>query len=298
MMQSSTSTKKAADSFGRALDYLSSLAFALDSGTLSVEEVRELFGDGALTEAGFDSGAHPRGVTVQGTNAGSFAPSEAGAPPPKDKPVTLVFGGSFNPVHVGHVQAILDARSYMQKLGYTVERTLVVPTAARLLKAKLGDDALSLEERAQMVRFSLEDHQGIEVTTEPSVEAESYAGKLRRTQLADWTAAHYPGTTVVNVTGADAAPGHPPAFPSVYQGDVGSKHEGYYYLAVPREDPQPGQRYTSSSTIRKYLGQHVPIPEDVMHPKAAAHMAQLIAQRHALALQWLHESEAELPQKT
>ena len=73
-------------------------------------------------------------------------------------------------------------------------------------------------------------------------------GKLRRTQLADWAAKEYPGHTVVNVTGEDSAPGHPPGYPSVYQGDKGTAHEGYYYLGIARPKDS-----ISSSRIRRAL---------------------------------------------
>ena len=89
-------------------------------------------------------------------------------------------------------------------------------------------DRLSLAYRTELTKLTFTGP-GVTVTDAPAQEAEAMQGKLRRTQLADWAAKEYPGHTVVNVTGEDSAPGHPPGYPSVYQGDKGTAHEGYAY---------------------------------------------------------------------
>ena len=152
--------------------------------------------------------------------------------PPKDKPIALVFGGSFNPPHIGHVGAAKDAAELLNNAGYHVGKILIAPTANKLIQAKLKDKTYPLAERVALSKLLFPSE--MEVVSGPAEEAENYQGKLRRTQLADWVQNKYPDYTVVNVTGEDQAPGHPPGYPSLYAGDKGSNHEGYYYLAVPR----------------------------------------------------------------
>lgn len=197
-------------------------------------------------------------------------------PPPKGKPISLVFGGSFNPIHTGHVQAALDAKKRMEDLGYTVDRVLIVPTAPRLLGTKLGDQAYPLEDRAAMARLAAMDHPELQVVTEPSVEAENFTGKLRRTQLADWASRNYSGTTIVNVTGEDSAPGEPPAKgDALYSGAKGTSHEGYYYLSIARD--MASESNVSSSKIRAALKEGKPVPSGMMHPAAEGYLQEFLA---------------------
>lgn len=152
--------------------------------------------------------------------------------PSKDKPIALVFGGSFNPSHTGHAGAAVDAARLLTEAGYKVGKVIVAPTADKLIKVKLGEKMYPLQERTELAKRTFPSD--MEVTSKPGEEAETQEGKLRWTQLADWVQKQYPDYTAVNVTGDDDAPGHPPGYPSLYEGDKGSHHEGYYYLAVHR----------------------------------------------------------------
>ena len=216
------------------------------------------------------------GVEAVGTSEGAYKGWEhrqrsltLGADAPsKDKPVVVVFGGSFNPPHIGHYEALERARNLLQEQGYRVDNVLVAPTAPKLLKAKLGAGAYPLDDRVAMSKLTFIGP-GIQVTGEPAREAEGMEGKLRRTQLADWAQKEYPGHTVVNVTGEDAAPGHPPGYPSLYAGDKGSNHEGYYYLALDR--PVGG---LSSTKIREQMAQgQTPVG---MTPEAVSYLNRVL----------------------
>lgn len=77
-----------------------------------------------------------------------------------------VFGGSFDPVHEGHVRAAEDARG---SLG--LERVLLVPAGSQPLK---GGHA-SADRRLAMVRLAVEGRDGLEVSdTEVRREGTSY----------------------------------------------------------------------------------------------------------------------------
>lgn len=246
-------------------------------------------GEGTRGNEGGGQGGPAPGEAVQGKSgavgkgtgaAGEGAPAEqgqggqqqiAGTLPPKDKPVTLALGGAFNPSHLGHVKAIEDSVAALESQGYKVAKVVVAPTPDKLLKAKLGDEAHSLQDRAEIARktFPETTKSGvpIEVSTEPAQEVESMTGKAKRTQLADNLRRSNPGTSVVAISGEDATvPGAPAGHSQLYQGTEG--HTGYHYITAPR--PEGGM---SSSKIRAAMkaGEEPP----GMTPEAAAHLKGL-----------------------
>jgi len=69
----------------------------------------------------------------------------------------LLFGGSFNPIHVGH---LIIARAAAEQLG--VERTIVIPSASP--PHKTGSDLASPEHRLAMVHLAIADEPAFEVS--------------------------------------------------------------------------------------------------------------------------------------
>lgn len=181
--------------------------------------------------------------------------------PQRDRPVMLVYGGGFNPPHTGHVGALQDAQDVLSQAGYNVQGSIVAPTADKLLAKKQMDPVykLDLPARARLAESIFpKDINGVpvQVSTGPSEEVEAAEGKPRRTDLANWVQRRYPEHTVINVTGEDASvPGEPGVFPSLYTGEIGSNHEGYAYLTMPRPETS-----MSSSAIRAAMAAGQPIP--------------------------------------
>jgi nicotinate-nucleotide adenylyltransferase len=70
--------------------------------------------------------------------------------------VVALFGGSFNPPHVGHVLAV----SYVLSVGW-VERVLVVP----VFEHALGKSLVDFEHRAEMARRAFGWLPGVDVST-------------------------------------------------------------------------------------------------------------------------------------
>lgn len=179
--------------------------------------------------------------------------------PPKDKPVVLTFGGAFNPIHEGHVNAILSAVKMMEDAGYTVQKAVVVPTPQQRIAAKHGGRGFPLAERVEMSRVAFAKYPNIEVDGSPSEETAGRKGKISRTLLADIVQAKNPNASIVNISGEDVAPGNPPSVPSVYRGDKGTDFERYFYLVVPRDEES-----ISSSKIRDMIVAGEKIPDDVV----------------------------------
>ncbi len=69
----------------------------------------------------------------------------------------LLYGGSFNPIHNGH---LIIARAAAEQLG--VERTILIPSAAP--PHKTGSDLASPEDRLEMVRLAIAGEPGFEVS--------------------------------------------------------------------------------------------------------------------------------------
>ena len=201
--------------------------------------------------------------------------------PGADRPLMLVYGGGFNPPHQGHVGALRSAYDVLTRAGYTVDGSIVAPTADKLLAKKQMDEAhrLGLRDRAAVVKAAFPtDINGspVSIRTEPADEIERGTTKPRRSDLARWAQTQYPNHTIVNVSGEDAAvPGAPDIHPSLYSGEIGSNHEGVNYITLPR-DPVDS---ISSSKIRAALSAGGPL--EGMTPESEQAYREALARRLA-----------------
>jgi nicotinate-nucleotide adenylyltransferase len=80
----------------------------------------------------------------------------SGVVAPAERPEWAVFGGSFDPPHVGHVLVATYVLA-----SYSIERVLVTPTAAHAFGKKLS----SFEDRVRMCELAFEPLRGVELCT-------------------------------------------------------------------------------------------------------------------------------------
>jgi nicotinate-nucleotide adenylyltransferase len=105
-----------------------------------------------------------------------------------------VFGGSFDPVHLGHLVAAECARSELQ-----LDQVRFVPAAQQPLKA--AGHAASARDRAAMLRAAIADHPAFVLDPrELERGGPSYTVETLRSLRAD-----FPGDQLFFILGADAA---------------------------------------------------------------------------------------------
>ena len=68
-----------------------------------------------------------------------------------------IYGGSFNPLHVGHLRAAIYARQTL-----SLDRLLLIPSAVSCHKA-VPENTSSDTQRLQMLQLALSDYEGVEV---------------------------------------------------------------------------------------------------------------------------------------
>lgn len=282
------------------LNYDTRTQEALDGNAIEEIDTRSQGGEQGIdgqndgrTQTGNSEGK--RGTAPRPPNTESAEQLDSvGKAPPKDKPITLVFGGSYSPIHTGHIDAALAAVKAAEAQGYTVERILIAPSPDTLLKAKAEkkgkpEDFIPMNIRAEMARLMIKElGHNIEVTEEPSAEADNFKPtkeepKLKRTQLANWARGKYPETTIVNVSGADQIAdmsGAPKvdALPAMFSGTAGS-HEGYFYLGMPRDESSPDNK--SSSAVRTSLKEGKGVPAGYMTPDAQTYFQNYLKEQTA-----------------
>ncbi len=191
--------------------------------------------------------------------------------PPTSTPLVLTFGGTFNPVHGGHVSVVAEALRQLKGAGYTVEKVLVSPSPAFLARdkaAKSGEKATSTGDRVEMLRLAFASIPEVEVVGDLAKELNTNRVS-GRSALGDYAANSFPNTAVVQLAGEDTAPGTPPGFPALYVNQKqGRPAETYYVLGR-------GKDALSSSMIRRALADGV-IPGKSTDREVLQYMAAVL----------------------
>lgn len=106
-----------------------------------------------------------------------------------------MLGGTFDPVHIGHLVAALDVRHDLR-----LDRMLLVPANAPW--QKVGERAITpIEDRVAMLRAAIAGVEGLEVST---IDVDRGGPTYSADTLAD-VAREVPGAEVYLVVGADVA---------------------------------------------------------------------------------------------
>jgi nicotinate-nucleotide adenylyltransferase len=105
-----------------------------------------------------------------------------------------IFGGSFDPPHVGHLLVAVDA---LERLG--LDRMVLVPTAQQPLKVAQGGSRASAEERLAMTRLMADGDPRFEVDP---IEIER-GGISYTVDTLEALTGRWPGAELVLLAGAD-----------------------------------------------------------------------------------------------
>lgn len=100
--------------------------------------------------------------------------------------IILVFSGSFNPIHTGHVKVLTTIKDALDRGNmYNVVKAYVAPSSDQYVKQKLGKDAIDLEHRCAMCHIACKEYKWIDVCHygEPSGGKTKY--KLIENRLVD-----------------------------------------------------------------------------------------------------------------
>jgi nicotinate-nucleotide adenylyltransferase len=107
-----------------------------------------------------------------------------------------VFGGTFDPIHIGHLAAVDDAA-----YALSLDRVVFVPN--RVPPHKMGHRVSSVEDRVAMVRLSVADNPLFELST---VELDRTGPSYTLDTLRELRASFPAGTRLCFLVGCDAIP--------------------------------------------------------------------------------------------
>lgn len=94
----------------------------------------------------------------------------------------LVYSGSFNPIHLGHIEVMKTIKRVMEeKHGFTILMVYIAPSSDVYVRSKLGKSAISLAERITLCELAIEDHrQWISVCPYGIMSGSQTANKIRK----------------------------------------------------------------------------------------------------------------------
>src|SRR4051812_18550300 len=81
--------------------------------------------------------------------------------PDQATPVVIVFGGTFSPVHKGHMETAVQSKEFVESQGYRVAKVLMSPVGDTLARGKLGDDWIPFSDRLKMLEIAAQSYPGV-----------------------------------------------------------------------------------------------------------------------------------------
>ncbi len=77
--------------------------------------------------------------------------------------IYLVYSGSYNPIHDGHLEVIIKVKEFMTNKGYIIKKAFVAPSSDSYIKYKLGKHGIKLEHRVNMCKLATHSYDWISV---------------------------------------------------------------------------------------------------------------------------------------
>ncbi|XP_045207003.2 uncharacterized protein LOC123559349 [Mercenaria mercenaria] len=139
---------------------------------------------------------------VSGTLAEAYSHIDTCLEPSLPKEAILYLYGSFNPIHMGHVNAIVESKRWLDTMGhYNVIATKIGITSDSALKEKCskpGDLCIKFEHRRKLCELACSDYPWIEIYPNKVSTQMTFGQQIRR-EL------NKPDATLVVLVGSDRA---------------------------------------------------------------------------------------------
>lgn len=104
----------------------------------------------------------------------------------KITPIILASGGSYNPVHKMHIHSYNLAKKTLDNNNQQVIGGFLVPSSNEYVNSKLGDDAIDLKHRTEMIKISCKDSDFISVCPWGYVNGFSAGKEIARYLMEDY----------------------------------------------------------------------------------------------------------------
>lgn len=81
----------------------------------------------------------------------------------KPRPCVLLTSGSFNPIHLGHMEMLLKSKEYLEKCGWNVIGGYFAPDHDEYISSKLKDEAIPIYHRIKIIDDAIKDIEWLSV---------------------------------------------------------------------------------------------------------------------------------------
>lgn len=110
----------------------------------------------------------------------------------------LVYSGSFNPIHTGHIKLLVTIKNEIEKYGkFVIKTAFIAPSSDYYVNKKLGNDAFNLQDRCYMCTLASKDYDWIKVCSYGLSSGYATINKLKYDKIID------ENKTVYEVGGSD-----------------------------------------------------------------------------------------------